>query len=173
MDNRMSKVQYNDCVLYITDRDLNDVLLNGPAYPVVQKPYLEVQMENWYSADFPEGVEDVGQMLNFLCDKLFNMPPAMRDRSHEDVYNVVPAVWLTFGELPPALEKEAIEEGFDQDDDMRYLVYKLATGEETFTTSECIMRSDGFWHGTYGVSNTAGQGVLDLHSDHWLLALIG
>ena len=63
MDNRMNKVQYNDCVLYITDRDLNDVLLNGPAYPVVQKPYLEVQMENWYSADFPEGVEDVGQML--------------------------------------------------------------------------------------------------------------
>lgn len=60
MDNRMNKVQYNDCVLYITDRDLNDVLLNGPAYPVVQKPYLEVQMENWYSADFPEGVEDVG-----------------------------------------------------------------------------------------------------------------
>lgn len=173
MDNRMNKVQYGDCVLYITDRDLNDVLLNGPAYPVVQKPYLEVQMGNWYSADFPDGVEDVGQMLNFLCDKLFNMPQVMRDRSHEDVYNMVPAVWLTFGELPPALEKEAIEEGFDQDDDLRYLVYKLATGEETFTTSECIMRSDGFWHGTYGVSNTAGQGVLDLHSDHWLLALIG
>ena len=143
MDNRMNKVQYNDCVLYITDRDLNDVLLNGPAV-VANKPYLEVQMDNWYWSDFPGDVDEAGDMLNFLCDKLFNMPQVMRDRSHEDVYNVVPAVWLTFGELPPALEKEAVEEGYDQDDDMRYLVYQLATGEDTFTTSECIMRSDGF-----------------------------
>lgn len=172
MHNHMNKIQYGDCVLYITDRDLNDVLLNGP-YTTAKRPYIEVQMDNWYTADFPQEVENADQMLNFLCDKLFNIPPVLRDSSMEDVYNVVPAEWLTFGELPPALEKEAVEEGFDQDDDMRYLVYKLATGEETFITSECVMRSEGFWHGVYSVSNTSGQGLLDLRSDNWLLALIG
>lgn len=171
MDNKLFKTQYNDAVLYITAQDLNKVM-TGRIEEVVKQSYLYVQMDSWYSADYPDAADSEEEMLGFLCSQLFNVPPMMRERSSEDVLDIEAAVWLTYGELPQRLMQEAHEEGFDEDDDLRYLVFSTGTEEETFITSEGVVRCYNFWHGVCPVSNTAAQTVLDLHNDFWLVATV-
>lgn len=174
MDNRLLKAVYNDTVLYITERDLRDVLLNGPA-AVGELPYIDAQMCEWYSADYPDSVDDYLQMLNFMCDRIFLTPLALREMSDEDVYMICAGEWMTYGELPERLAQEAHEEGYDEDDDMRYMVFKGDVSEEfTFITSENVMRSEGRpWHGIASMTNTSATGFIDLKNDVWLVANIG
>lgn len=175
MDNKLLKATYRDVVLYITERDLKDVLLNGPE-AVAEFPYIDAQMSEWIpGGDWPFEVDDCVKMLNHLCDKAFLTPPAMREASAEDVYMICPGEWMTYGELPEALAQEAHEEGFDEDDDMRYMVFQsMGDMPMTFITSENIMRSDGKpWHGVAGMTNTSATAVIDLQNDIWLVANIG
>lgn len=175
MDNKLCKAVYRDVVLYITEQDLRDVLLNGPA-AVAEHPYIDAQLSEWVpGSDWPFDVGETPEMLNYLCDKIFLTPPSLREWSSEDVYMICPGEWMTYGELPEALAREAHEEGYDEDDEMRYMVFKGDVSEEyTFITSENIMRSEGRpWHGIAGMTNTSATGFIDLQNDVWLVANIG
>lgn len=168
---RMNKVTYGDCILYITDADLSAVIRDG-AEAVMDKPYITMQVNNWFSADYPDDVDSEQGMMSFMCHRLFIVPPDLRERSDDTVVRVVPAEWTSYSELSATLQAEA-REYYDDDAayDTDYLVYD-ESGTQTFTSAEMLMHSAGFWMGTYGETNVSGQGVVRVAGDGWLLARI-
>lgn len=196
-ENHMIKLVINDCKLFITTDDALSVHEGGKV-----PDYVTVQMDDWYSADYPLGIDDEAGMLEHMLDILMDNPDVA-------VYEAVDVIWAQLGEtrygyeLDPTMLKDYELEADDQvvyygEDRIAPMGEMVVPPSEVFDgvlaqpgetrydyeldptmleariapMGEIMVTSSVVFDGVMGVSNNTALMFITLPDDRWIVCCI-